>query len=94
MSKSEKIAVETPKEEGGRKPDFILRCRSRLPIGREHPNDVPYITIGALWSVDIKGKPGYSVKINSIPPQFDGSAVAMVPLTEDEREAMKEKYKK
>ena len=41
-------------------------------------------TIGAAWHADINGKPGYSVKLNTIPAGgWDGSFLLMPPLPKD-----------
>ena len=38
-------------------------------------------TIGAAWHADINGKPGYSVKLNTVPAgNWDGSFLLMPPL--------------
>ena len=38
-------------------------------------------TIGAAWHADINGKPGYSVRLNTVPAgSWDGSFLLMPPL--------------
>ena len=41
-------------------------------------------TIGAAWPATVNGKPGYSVKLNTVPAgSWDGSFLLMPPLPKD-----------
>jgi len=54
-------------------PEFVCRCKQSID------SDF-WMTIGAAWTADIAGKPGYSVKLHSIPTSWDGSFLLMPPL--------------
>lgn len=62
-------------EEKGKRPDFIIRCR-------QSPESDFYLTIGAAWKVQVNGEDAYSVKLTSIPTQWDGSALMLPPKAE------------
>ena len=50
-------------------------------VARAKVNGDRWETIGAAWNADVNGKPGYSVKLNTIPAgSWDGSFLLMEPL--------------
>jgi len=55
------------------KPEYILRAK----VGNG------WTTIGAVWSLR-SGEDGFSLKINSVPLQWDGRCVALRPLENGE----------
>jgi hypothetical protein len=66
------VKKEEPKEDSKRMPDFVARAKV---------NGDRWENIGAAWSADINGKPGYSVKLNTLPAgSWDGSFLLMPPL--------------
>ena len=73
-SKAEKVPEKT-KEPEKRRPDFVVRCKQSVD------SDF-WTTIGAAWSAEIAGKPGYSVKLHLIPTSWDGSFLLMPPKDE------------
>ena len=68
----------TPKkqvEPETRKPDFVCRAR-------QEPNSEYFTTIGVAWSFK-NDKPGFSVKLSSIPTNWDGTFIMLPPLEPD-----------
>jgi hypothetical protein len=64
------------KEAEKRKPDFVVRAKVK---------DDVWVTIGAAWSAQLKGgATGYSLKINTFPAAWNGDALLMPPLPEEE----------
>ena len=66
-----------PAPNKGANPDFNVRARARPVKDGEDPKDVPYITIGAAWAVEVGGKACFSLKLNNPPLNWDGSALMM-----------------
>lgn len=60
------------KEEEKRLPDLVARCK-------QSPDSEFWVTIGAAWTADINGKKGYSVRLHTLPVNFDGSFLLMPP---------------
>jgi hypothetical protein len=53
-------------------------------VARAKVNGDRWETIGAAWEADINGKPGYSVKLNTVPAgSWDGSFLLMPPLPKE-----------
>lgn len=58
------------------KPAFNLRAK----VGNG------WVNIGAMWPLR-SGEEGYSLKLTSIPLQWDGRCVALVPLQNNDEES-------
>ena len=64
----------------GKRPDFNVRART------EPGNDASFVTIGAAWRIDrskLDGNEGFSVKLHSIPINWDGGCLMVVPKVEE-----------
>lgn len=87
MAVTSKARVQTSGKEqpAKRQPDFNIRAKVR-----EETRDgtkVKWVTIGVMWSADLgNGKKGWSLKINSLPPGWNGDGLAMPPLPPGEPE--------
>ena len=57
----------------GKRPVFNIRART------DPGNDASFTTIGACWEIEVDGKLAYSVKLHSIPINWDGSCLMVVP---------------
>lgn len=66
-----------PPEKESRKPDLIARCR-------QSPGSEYFQTVGVAWETEVGGERAYSVKLNVLPVQFDGSFLLLVPKDRDE----------
>ena len=55
-----------------RKPDFVARAK-------QSPDSDFWMNIGVAWSFK-DGKPGFSVKLHSIPTNWDGDLILLPPL--------------
>lgn len=67
----------------GKRPDFNVRART------EPGNDASFKTIGAAWRIDpakLDGAEGFSVKLHSIPINWDGGCIMVVPKEEAKEE--------
>lgn len=60
-----------------RKPDFVCRAR-------QEPDSEYWVSIGVAWSFK-DGKPGYSVKLQTTPTNWDGTFIMLPPLEGDEK---------
>ena len=58
-----------------RKPDFVCRAR-------QEPDSEYFTTIGVAWAFK-DGKPGFSVKLQSTPTNWDGTFIMLPPLEPD-----------
>ena len=56
-----------------RQPVFVARARQA--------DSNAWLTIGVAWERK-NGEPGYSVKLNALPFNFDGTFVLLPPLTD------------
>lgn len=70
-----KKAASKKEEEEKRQPDLIARCK-------QSPDSDYWLTCGAAWIADINGKKGYSVRLHTLPVNFDGSFLLMPPKEE------------
>ena len=61
-------------EPESRKPDFVARCK-------QSPQSDFWITVGAAWS--FKDGTGYSVKLHSIPTNWDGDFILLPPKVDE-----------
>jgi hypothetical protein len=59
-------------QDRGKKPAYVARARAS-------PDGDFYIQLGAAWEIDIKGQTALSVKLQSIPTNWDGSFLLLVP---------------
>lgn len=59
-------------KEKGNKPDFIIRAK-------QSADSEFYLTLGAAWKIEVNGQEALSLKFNSFPVAWDGSAVALTP---------------
>jgi hypothetical protein len=62
-----------PVEGEKRRPDFVARCK-------QAPGSDYWMTIGAAWSYR-NGEPGFSVRLNAVPIDWDGTFLLMPPLS-------------
>jgi hypothetical protein len=62
-------------ESKGKRPDYVIRCR-------QAPDSDFYLTIGAAWRVQVNGEDAFSIKLTSIPTNWGGSALMLVPKDE------------
>jgi hypothetical protein len=69
MSISERTTTRRPQREARPKPQYIIRAK----VG------TGWVSIGAAWALR-SGDDGFSVKLTSIPLQWDGRAVLLPPL--------------
>jgi hypothetical protein len=67
-----------------RRPDFIVRAKDG--------ESEFWHTLGAAWSFT-NGKPGYAVRLNLVPTNFDGSFILIPPLEEQEEAPVEVKGK-
>jgi hypothetical protein len=58
-----------------RMPVFVARARQA--------DGKAWLTVGAAWERK-DGEPGYSVKLNALPFNFDGTFVLVPPLPDDD----------
>ena len=73
MAFKPKVAEKTPPEKS--MPVFVARAKV---------HGDRWETIGAAWEATVNGKPGYSVKLNTIPAgTWDGSFLLMPPLPKE-----------
>lgn len=70
--KAIKKTEEVKEEKEKRKPDFVVRCK-------QSPDSDFWNTIGAAWSANINGVTGYSVRLHTVPVNWDGSFLLMPP---------------
>jgi hypothetical protein len=73
MSISERGTPRRPQRAERPKPQFIIRAK----VGGG------WISIGACWPLK-SGEQGFSLKITSVPLQWDGRCVMLPPLDNDE----------
>ena len=67
-----------PASEGKKGPAFVMRVKVQEAT---RTSKAIWTTIGVLFEADMgNGEKGYSFRINSFPPQWDGSGVCMKPL--------------
>lgn len=59
-------------EKKGNAPDFTLRAR-------QEPNSDYFIQLGVAWRIEVNGKEAFSIKMHSIPTNWDGSALMLMP---------------
>ena len=59
-----------------RKPDFVVRAK-------QSPESEFWMNVGVSWSFK-DGKLGFSVKLHSIPTNWDGDLILLPPLPERE----------
>jgi len=59
-----------------RKPELVARTK-------QSPDSDFWVTIGAAWSADINGQAGWSVKLHTVPTNWDGSFLLMPPKTDE-----------
>ena len=64
-----------PKDEP-RKPDFVVRAK-------QSPDSEFWMNVGVAWSFK-DDKPGFSVKLHSIPTNWDGDLILLPPLPDRE----------
>ena len=55
-----------------RKPDFVVRAR-------QAPDSEYWVTLGVAWSFK-DGKQGFSVKLQTVPTNWDGQFLLLPPL--------------
>lgn len=60
----------------GKRPDFVVRARTEPGV------DASFKTIGACWKIEVNGEEGLSVKLHSLPINWDGSCMVVVPKEE------------
>ena len=72
-STSDKVATRRQAKEK-RQPVFVARARQA--------DGKAWLTIGVAWERR-DGEPGYSVKLNALPFNFDGTFVLLPPLADD-----------
>ena len=60
-----------PEASEKRMPDYVIRAKDAN--GR-------WMNIGAMWSANVNGKSGWSIKINQQPTGWTGDGLAMEPL--------------
>ena len=65
----------------GSLPDFNIRART------EPGNDASFKTIGVAWKVKVRGEDGFSVKLHSIPINWDGSCLMQIPKKDEPEKA-------
>ena len=58
-----------------RMPAFVARARQA--------DGKAWLTVGAAWERK-DGEPGYSVKLNALPFNFDGTFVLLPPLSDED----------
>jgi hypothetical protein len=66
----------TKQKEKGKRPDFTIRAR-------QSPESDFFITVGAAWEIVVGDKTAYSIKLTSMPINWDGSALMLVPKEEE-----------
>lgn len=60
-------------EPEARKPVLVARCK-------QSPESDFWVTIGAAWTADLGGgKTGYSVKLHTVPTNWNGDFLLMPP---------------
>ncbi len=78
MAKTSEKAMATVRPDGG--PDFFVRAR-------QEKNSRYFTTIGSAWSKkDRNGQDMISLKLNSIPLDWDGSCLLVRPFAPDAEE--------
>ena len=74
MSLDEKVGEKArPRRQMREKRQPVFMARARQADGKA------WLTIGAAWERK-DGEPGYSVKLNALPFNFDGTFVLLPPL--------------
>ncbi len=73
MSISERATAKRPQVRERPKPRYILRAK----VGNG------WTTIGACWPLR-SGEDGFSIKVTSVPLQWDGRAVLLPPLDNEQ----------
>ena len=71
------MAVKKPElKDETRKPDFVVRAK-------QSPDSQYWMNVGVAWSFK-DGKEGFSVKLHSIPTNWDGDLILLPPLPDKE----------
>jgi hypothetical protein len=63
----------------GRRPDYVVRAK-------QSPDSEYWNTIGAAWSF-LDGKPGYAIRLHTIPVMWTGEFILVPPLDENGEKA-------
>ncbi len=75
--KTKAAPVKEAEVEKGKRPDFVIRSR-------QSPDSDFFVTIGAAWEVEVKGEKAFSVRLHTVPTNWDGSCLMLPPLADKE----------
>lgn len=80
QSKQSRQSSQAPKRDKNRPPEYVARARKPDKFGR--PSNF-YQHLGVAWTISITDKEtgevqeGFAVKLEAVPPNFDGSFVLL-----------------